>query len=127
MERSDSAGVVAIESTLKEMAEAYVARDWDGFTSFFTDDGVWMPPGQPALIGKDAWWSWIGGGWAESTIQRLNSISEEIVIAGDWAYEWHNETHVGQDYERKFTGIFILHRQSSGSWKVARYCFNLAQ
>ena len=124
MEKSDSADVNAIDNMLKQLAGAYVARDWDGFTSLFTDDAVWLPPGQPALIGKDAWWAWIGGGWAESTIKELNSIPEEIIVAGDWAYEWHNETQVGEGWEHNFTGIFILHRQESGSWKIARFSFN---
>jgi ketosteroid isomerase-like protein len=104
----------------------YVARDWDGFASFFTEDAVWMPPDQPPLIGKDAWWSWIGEGWEQSTIEQLNSSHEEIVISGDWAYERHNETQIGPGRQMNFKGIFIMHRQVGGSWKIARYCFNLS-
>jgi ketosteroid isomerase-like protein len=85
-----------------------------------------MPPDQPPLIGKDAWWSWIGEGWEQSTIEQLNSSHEEIVISGDWAYERHNETQIGPGWQMNFKGIFIMHRQVGGSWKIARYCFNLS-
>ena len=46
------ADIAAIKSMAEQLGEAYVARDWDRFTSFFTDDAVWMPRGQPPLIGK---------------------------------------------------------------------------
>ena len=126
MGKSNDADVKAIEDMLEQSSEAFLARDWDGFTSFFTEDAVWMPPDQPPLIGKDAWWSWIGGGWHQSTIEQQDPGSEEIVIAGNWAYEWHNETQRGLEWKRNFKGIFIMHRQEDGSWKIARYCFNLS-
>ncbi len=126
MLQSDAADVLAIENMVEQLSEAYLTRDWDGFTSFFTQDAVWMPPDQPPLIGKDAWWSWIGGGWHRSTIEEQDTGSQEIVVAGDWAYEWHKETQTGPGWQRKFKGIFIMHRQEDGSWKIARYCFNLS-
>ena len=120
----DSVDISAIENMAEELTEAYLALDWDRFTSFFTDDAVWMPPDQPPLIGKEAWWSWIGGGWEKSTIERQIVNHEEIVIAGDWAFEWHTETQVGQGWRANFKGIWIMRRQADNSWKVARYCFN---
>ena len=123
-ENPDSVDVAAIRSMTEQLGEAYVARDWDRFASFFTDDAVWMPPDQPPLIGKEAWWSWIGGGWDQSTIQQLTVNHEEIVIAGDWAFEWHTETQVGEGWQVNFKGIWILQRQDDGSWKIARYSFN---
>lgn len=110
MEMSENGDLLAIEHMLKQASNAYVARDWDGFTSFFTEDAVWLPPDQPPLIGKTAWWAWMGGGWAQSTVERMDSISEEIVLAGDWAFEWHNEIQAGPGWQMSFKGIFILQR-----------------
>jgi ketosteroid isomerase-like protein len=124
MANSDSVDIAAIKSLTEQLTEAYGAHDWDGFTSFFTDDAVWMPPDQPPLIGKDAWWSWIGGGWDQSTLQQHTTNHKEIVIAGDWAFEWHTETQVGEGWQHNSKGIWILQRQNDGSWKIARYCFN---
>ena len=126
MGKSNAADVEAIENMLEKLSEAYLARDWDRFTSFFIEDAIWMPPNQHALVGKEAWWSWVGGGWDQSSIKEHDPGTEEIVVAGDWAYEWHNETQCGPGWQRNFKGIFILHRQDSDSWKIARYCFNFS-
>lgn len=124
VENVDAVDAKTIQDMLEQSADAYVARNWDKFTSFFTDDAVWMPPGQPPLIGKNEWWSWIGGRWDQSTVEQIAVSHEEIVVAGDWAYEWHNETQIGPGWQRNFKGIFIMHRQEDGSWRIARYCFN---
>ncbi len=47
MGESNGTDVKAIEGMLEQLSAAYLARDWDGFTSFFTEDAVWMPPDQP--------------------------------------------------------------------------------
>ena len=126
MEKVRDTDVQAIGGMLDECERAYALRDWDQFASFFTEDAVWMPPGQPPLVGKDAWWSWIGPNWQRSTVGQLTLITsqEEIVVAGDWAYEWHTEVQFGPGWQRYFKGIRILQRQESGSWLISRYCFN---
>ncbi len=124
MADSESADVAAIKRLTLQGIEDYLARDWDRFTSIFTDDAVWLPPNQPPLIGKEAWWSWIGDSWDQSTIQEQTSNHEEIVIAGDWAFEWHTEIQKGEGWQVNFKGIWILQRQDDSSWKIARYCFN---
>jgi len=42
----------AIEIVIEELTDAYKARDWDAFAGYFTDDGIWMPPGVAPLRGK---------------------------------------------------------------------------
>ena len=116
----------AIKSMTEKLLTAYIDHDWEGFTSYFTDDAVWLPPDQPPLIGKNVWWSWIGSDWEESTIQQQSIVHKEIVIAGDWAYEWHTQTQVGEGWQANFKGIWILERQDDDSWKIAVYCFNYA-
>jgi ketosteroid isomerase-like protein len=118
--------VRAIEKMLDEHDRAYALRDWDRYASFFTEDAVWMPPGQPPLVGKDAWWSWIGPKWQQSAFGQLTVVTshEEIVVAGDWAYEWHTQAQFGPGWQRYLKGILILQRQKSESWRIARYCFN---
>ncbi len=105
----DDADVNAISDMLKQFEDAFVSRDWDRFASFFTADAVWMSPDQPTLVGKKAWWSWIGKMWDRSAIEQMDSSHEEIVVAGDGAYKWHNETQIGSGWQRSFKGIFIMH------------------
>jgi len=124
------ADVAAIESLTEQVRDAYVARDWERFSGFFTNDGVWMPRNSMPLIGKEAWWSWIQGWWDQSAIEQMDVSTEEIVVAGDWAFERHNDTQVttskvdGETSQHYFKGIWILRRQEDDSWKIARYIWN---
>jgi ketosteroid isomerase-like protein len=89
-------------------------------------------PGQLPIIGKDAWRATVQGPFERSTVEQLNMPSEEIVIAGDWAFERHNETVVlvdranGKRRRAHAKGIWILRRQADGSWKFARYIYNVS-
>lgn len=124
------ADIAAIESLSEQVQDAYIARDWEQFSSFFTDDGIWMPRNRMPLIGKEAWWSWIQGWWDQSAVEQMDVSSEEIVVAGDWAFERHNEVTTsrvkesGETRQSYYKGIWILRRQEDGSWKIARYIWN---
>ncbi len=124
------ADIAAIESLAEQVKDAYIARDWERFSGFFTEDGVWMPGNRMPLIGKDAWWSFIQRGWERSSVEQMDVSSEEIVVAGDWAFERHNETTTskvkesGETRQRYYKGIWILQRQEDNSWKIARYIWN---
>jgi hypothetical protein len=43
MTDSESADVAPIKKLTIEGIEGYLARDWDRFTSIFTDDALWLP------------------------------------------------------------------------------------
>ena len=124
------ADVAAIENLIEQAKDTYVARDWEKFSGLFTNDGVWMPANRLPLIGKEAWWSWVQRGWEQSSVEQIDLSSEEIVVAGDWAFERHNEMIIykgkesGETRQRYNKGIWILQRQEDGSWKIARYIWN---
>ena len=129
-EKGVNADTAAIEAVSVKMVEAYKARDWDTFSSYFTDDGIWMPPGEAPLHGKDAWWEWAQPWWDELTVVQINVTSEEIVVIDDWAFERHIETQVttfgadGEPEESHFKGVWILRQQEDGAWKISRYIWN---
>ncbi len=126
------ADIAQIKNLTEQLKEAYIARDWERFSGFFTDDGVWMPPNMEPLVGKEAWWSFVESWWDQSAVERMTVSHEEIVVVGDWAYERHNETQVviprggGESSELYFKGVWILQRQDNGSWKIARYIWNFS-
>jgi len=130
MGKVDDPDVSAIESMNKQTEAAYIADDWMRFMDFFTDDAIWMPPNEAPLIGKEAMWSWAKQWWDESTIEEMTVSYEEIVVAGDWAFERHNRTTVtvpkagGESSTSHDKGIWLLRRQADGSWKIARYIWN---
>jgi ketosteroid isomerase-like protein len=126
MVNTDTSDVSAIKHLAQQASEAYLAHDWEQFTSYFTENAVWMPPDQPPLIGKEAWWSWIGKRWGKRTMQQHVINHEEIIVTGNWAFEWHTESQIGEGWQVNFKGIWILQRQDDGQWKIARYCWNIS-
>jgi uncharacterized protein (TIGR02246 family) len=129
-ESNNDEDIADIEAVSDQLTAAYVARDWDVFAGFFTDDGVWLPPGMPALSGKDEWWLFVEPWWHTSTVVDMGVTHEEIIIVDDWAIERHSEYQTlrsGDDEETVtiyFKGIWILQRQNDGEWKIARYIWN---
>jgi len=122
--------ISAIRTAIDGLTDAYVARDWDSFASFFTNDGIWMPPGVALLQGKEAWWAWVKPWWNSSTVMDIGVSTEELIVIDDWAIERHIEhqtTIFGAGEEPAslhFKGIWIFRRQEDGSWKIAQYIWN---
>ncbi len=124
-----NADTAAIKTVSKKSDEAWMAGDWNTFAGFYTDDTIWMPPGEAPLRGKDALRAWVEPIWNDYTFVDLRMPSEEIVVIDDWAYERHSEvvkiSEVGGEpmqYEQK--GVRIFRREEDGSWKIARYIWN---
>lgn len=122
---SQEADRVAIENMTEAANRAYLERDWDKFSSFFTEDGVWLPPGQPPLTGRDRWWGFVERFWNVTAPTDLDLVHDEIVVEGDWAFERHRErqTYPGNRV-LYYKAIRILQRQHDGSWKISRYIWN---
>ena len=120
----------AIEFVIEELTNAYVARDWDTFAGYFTDDGIWMPPGVAPLSGKDAWWSFVQPWWDSSRVIDIGVTTEELVVINDWAIERHTEYQVmtfaegAEPVSLYFKGVWIFRRHDDGSWKIAQYIWN---
>ena len=74
---SQEADRVAIENMTEAANEAYLERDGDTFTSFFTEDGVWLPPGQPPLAGKNAWGGFVERFWVPTIACESESLDVE--------------------------------------------------
>jgi len=125
------ADIAAINVVGEQLREAYIARDWDRFAGYFAEDAIWMPNNFPPLIGKAAWWSFAEQFWHSTAVVEMDLVSDEIIIAGDWAFERHTEIQVtastsgeGEPATNRFKGIWLLRRQADGSWKIARYIWN---
>ncbi len=125
------AEIAAIHTLSESVQKAYIARDWDQFADYFTDDAIWMPNEVSPLTGKDQWWTFVAPFWDTTTVIEMDIVTEEIVVAGDWAFERHSEKQVirpasgeGDTATYYFKGIWLLQRQADGAWKIARYIWN---
>ena len=124
-----NADAAAIRTVIEHVAEAWKAGDWNTLAGFYTDDTIWMPPGEAPLRGKDALRAWVEPIWNDYTVVELSMPSEEIVVIDDWAYERHFEIleiyEVGEEPTRYYLkGVRIFRRGEDGSWKIARYIWN---
>ena len=123
------ADTTAIKTVIEHVAEAWKAGDWNALAGLYTDDTIWMPPGEAPLRGKDALRAWVEPIWNEYTVVELSMPSEEIVVIDDWAYERHFELleiyEVGGEQTQYYLkGVRIFRRGEDGSWKIARYIWN---
>src|SRR2546426_8266232 len=71
----------------KAWAQAAAARDVEKTVSFWADDARVFPPGQPAVIGKEALRQYVAGGFALPGFSIQWDTSDFVVSAsGDIAY-----------------------------------------
>ena len=113
----------AILEQSRRLSEAYVQGDIDALVSVYTADGVAAPSrsdfvqGRPAL---DSLWALPPG----RTILRHVATPVELVIEGDYAYDWgYYEGEVAQDGESlgTFEGKYVIvwRRGEDGTWRIA--------
>jgi len=110
--------------------KAIKEEDIKTYINNFTEDGIYMWPGEPAISGREALREWFTKRFA-NFYPEIDRTIEEIIICGDWAFERgkedvnikNNSTGNIQTIKGKY--INILQQQEEGSWKVHRRIRNL--
>ena len=122
----------AIRQTLATLAERINQNDI-GFVDVFAKDAVIIAPGAPDIVGFDAIRN-LYAGMMQTTAMNVHFSTEEVVVAGDLAYEHGTYTlkmsdkasgKVLQDVKNKHVHIFK--RQPDGSWKTWRMMTSSAE
>ena len=125
-ERSEE-DVEAIRVIWRIYSGARVAGDAEFWLSLWDEEGIQMPPGAPARS-KEVLDKVVPGAFASGSVSSMNIYPEEINVVGSWAY-----TRGTYDSERVVEGktvrvdgkfLTILKRQSDGTWRIYRDCFN---
>lgn len=121
----------AVPEILQNYAASLLAGDPERWIENWTEDCVQMPPGGPINVGKQMLLESISAWLDAYAVSDLEQIGEvEIEEAGDWAYARGHYSYrlTPQDgspsyvFEGKFLSIF--QRQTDGTWKMHRDCFN---
>ena len=122
-------GQEADEAAILEMRQkhldASLAQDIDTLVETFTEDGVEMPPGGPAVIGREAYRA-----HCEAMLQHAGDFScsfdiAELVVSGDWAFERGIfECTMGDGSEDRGKYLWIYKRGTDGRWRFARIIYN---
>ena len=121
------ADVEAIKSLSDEIMKAYNEGDLEALQAIVAEDLVFMPPGEPALIGKEAMRNWHD---FDKISIDVNITVEEVQVLGDWAFMrdiWIGtvtQKESGEKFELNNKSLILLRRQPDGTWKMSYSIFN---
>jgi len=121
------ADVEAIKSLSDEIMKAYNEGDLEVLMAIVAKDVVFMPPGKPALIGKEAIRNWHD---FDKISFDVNITVEEVQVLGDWAFMrdiWIGtvtQKEGGEKFELNNKSLILLRRQTDGTWKLSHTIFN---
>lgn len=119
----------AVGDIWKEYSASLNGGDLERWLALWTEDGVQMPPDEPAVIGKDRIRARNKAVLDQFSFD-IDTHNEEAGMAGDWAfargtYKATLKPKRGGDpipIDGKY--MSILSRQPDGSWKIHRDIFN---
>ena len=121
--------VKTIEMVRETHVTALNTGDVETWAGLFSEDGVQMPPNQPANVGREMIRS-----WSQAFLQPFRATFalsvKELRVSGDSAFEWGGYTISlvpkpgGEAMEDVGKYITIYERQADGSWKVSRDIWN---
>ena len=115
----------ALQAYVDKFVSQCLDRDWDALVERLTDDVVFMPPDEPAVVGKAA-----ASDFLEAyPIMTAFSVSIESVdgrpdlAAVRGSFDLTVET---EDGESRMVGkVLVTHRKEEGRWRLATQCWNL--
>jgi uncharacterized protein (TIGR02246 family) len=113
----------AILSTDREWARAAAERDLDRIVSFWADDAILLPPGEPARIGKEAIRAFVASSLSTPEFGiRWETTEVTVSASGDFAYAFGtNRITVPGPESSPITipgrGITIWRKEPGGAWR----------
>ena len=115
--------VVAIKKLSEDYAAAHQAGDGQALARMFWDDAVIIPPGKPAIIGReaiDSFFSGVKGG------AGLNNETAQIEADGSIAYDYGTATWT-ENGERRLLHYMDVYRLKGGERKVTLSSWNSSE
>ena len=108
-------------------ATAYNAGDADGVANLYSDDGVVMPPGVPALVGRDAIRNFIASDSAAAKAAGLtmNIASSDMGVTPDLAWDRGSFTVTDASGATVDSGSYVsIVKKKDGKWFLFRDIWN---
>ena len=120
--------VAAIVQIAKDFSKAIAANDFQRVIDVYSPDVVYMSPGAPDAVGKDA----VAQGWGDmlsSYSVRVDVHIVEVKILGDYAYDRATFTmsmkpKAGGETQDMGGRVFEVLRKEGGKWKSLRVMVN---
>jgi uncharacterized protein (TIGR02246 family) len=122
----------AIKEVLNQYAVAVNSGDFDLWLSLWADDGVQLPPGAPARVGKEQIREGMGPAFDGMNLDITIDSLEEAKVYGNLGltrctYTLNATPKAGGAeivIEPDGKALTLYERQPDGSWKIAYDCFN---
>ena len=115
--------VEVIKQLSEDYAAAHQAGDGPAITRMFCDDGVIIPLGKPAIVGRQA----IDGFFANLTGgSSLTTETSRIEVEGTMAYS-HGTVSWSQNGERHTLCYVDIYRREDGEWKFQLVTWNTSE
>jgi uncharacterized protein (TIGR02246 family) len=126
------ADITAIKEIGNQYAVACNTGDFDLWISLWADDGVQMPPGTPARIGKEQIREGMKPLFDQMNLDITIHSMDDVKVYGDFGLSRGTYTLKmtpkagGETINAMPDGkaLTLYERQSDGSWKVVYDCFN---
>ena len=116
----------------EKFINAHLRMDHPAIIAMWAEDGVSLLPSMAPLVGRAAIGKFINEIAAQMPgykIVREKIDFHDIEVSGDWASEWGIETQGLQppnqpSMEGYGKILFVLHKDSSGRWKIQHEMWN---
>ena len=115
----------AIEQVRLDFNAAFNKGNTQAMSELIDDNGIWLPPGQSIVVGKDKIVANYANYFAKVRSQ-FELKPSDIQVGGDWASMCGDFTRVDTPKDggtvQKVSGhyLFVLKKQPDGKWKIAR-------
>lgn len=123
------------EQVVASMCEAYAsavnAGDSAAYEKLFTADAIRMPPGEEPEFGRDAIRRGEQASYDNYSLTVQSTPRHVLQISDEWIYaiadiEGHAVAHAdGTKSTFRATKAWLLQRQPTGEWLLARHIWNL--
>ncbi len=114
----------ALRALTDDAVRMLLVRDWEAFLELLTDDVVFLPPDEPAVIGKAAAADFLNAfpiiTQYSATIESADGSADHAVVRSSW--EGALETEEGET--RMVGKRLATYRKEGGRWRVATNCWN---
>ena len=122
--------VAAIKKLYEQVVAAVNANDAGALVALFTDDAMLLPPNRTVIVGKEAVGDFFRRILDRNTVEVGSANLEEVFVSGGWAFARDTAVDIftpkggGEARQNNIKHVYLLQRQSDGSWRLARMMWN---
>jgi ketosteroid isomerase-like protein len=118
---------VWVRDAIDSWTRCLEAEDYDAWATYWTEDGVLMPPGRARVHGRDNLIAFIRENFGG--VRTMNLTDWTIEGRADLAVvttnvSWHLESAVGQEPEGSAKQLIEMRKNAEGRWLVKTVIYN---